>query len=115
MASANAGGRSVRMTVRVDSGLHERAKFWAEKDGFDTVNDWVAQAMEEKINRHNGYVPDMGDLYLNRFNELVDVVAGLRSDMANTTTIVQTGFDSIVSMARGDSMLDDELDGELDR
>ncbi|MFC8125438.1 hypothetical protein [Streptomyces sp. NPDC057302] len=100
------------MFVRLNPDDKQRAKYWADKRGFSSVNEYVAEAVVEKIRRENlDY--DLPTLEIARLNELVDQVAALAKNSANLERVVTTGFDSLIGLTRGDNYLLDDEDGEL--
>ncbi|MFE6939567.1 hypothetical protein [Streptomyces chartreusis] len=100
------------MFVRLAPDDKQRAKYWADKRGFSSVNEYVAEAVVEKIRRENlDY--DLPTLEIARLNELVDQVAALAKNSANLERVVTTGFDSLIGLTRGDNYLLDDEDGEL--
>ncbi|MEU0942372.1 hypothetical protein ABZ379_06180 [Streptomyces canus] len=100
------------MFVRLDPDAKQRAEYWADKRGFSSVNEYVAEAVVEKIRRENlDY--DLPTLEIARLNELVDQVAALAKNSANLERVVTTGFDSLIGLTRGDNYLLDDEDGEL--
>lgn len=100
------------MFVRLSSDDKQRAAYWADKRGFSSVNEYVAEAVIEKIRRENlDY--DLPTLEIARLNELVDQVAALAKNSANLERVVTTGFDSLIGLTRGDNYLLDDEDGEL--
>ncbi len=100
------------MFIRLDPDDKQHAKYWADKRGFSSVNEYVAEAVVEKIRRENlDY--DLPTLEIARLNELVDQVAALAKNSANLERVVTTGFDSLIGLTRGDNYLLDDEDGEL--
>ncbi|MYR58404.1 hypothetical protein GTY54_19900 [Streptomyces sp. SID625] len=100
------------MFVRLSLDDKQRAEYWADKRGFSSVNEYVAEAVAEKIRRENlDY--DLPTLEIARLNELVDQVAALSKNSANLERVVITGFDSLIGLTRGDNYLLDDEDGEL--
>ncbi|MFB7594657.1 hypothetical protein [Streptomyces sp. NPDC056160] len=100
------------MFVRLSLDDKQRAEYWADKRGFSSVNEYVAEAVVEKIRRENlDY--DLPTLEIARLNELVDQVAALAKNSANLERVVTTGFDSLIGLTRGDNYLLDDEDGEL--
>ena len=100
------------MFIRLDPDDKQHAKYWADKRGFSSVNEYVAEAVVEKIRRENlDY--DLPTLEIARLNELVDQVAALAKNSANLERVVTMGFDSLIGLTRGDNYLLDEEDGEL--
>ncbi|WP_371792885.1 hypothetical protein OG285_31585 [Streptomyces sp. NBC_01471] len=109
--SRSSGGRQ-GMFVRLSSDDKQRAKYWADKRGFSSVTEYVAEAVVEKIRRENlDY--DLPTLEIARLNELVDQVAALAKNSANLERVVTTGFDSLIGLTRGDSNYLRDEDGEL--
>lgn len=107
----SSGGRQ-GMFVRLSSDDKQRAEYWADKRGFPSVNEYVAEAVIEKIRRENlDY--DLPTLEIARLNELVDQVAALAKNSANLERVVTTGFDSLIGLTRGDNYLLDDENGEL--
>ncbi|MFD7540187.1 MULTISPECIES: hypothetical protein [unclassified Streptomyces] len=105
------GGRQ-GMFVRLSSDDKQRAEYWADKHGLSSVNEYVAEAVVEKIRRENlDY--DLPTLEIARLNELVDQVAALAKNSANLERVITMGFDSLIGLTRGDNYLLDEEDGDL--
>ncbi|MDH2390100.1 hypothetical protein QCN29_15125 [Streptomyces sp. HNM0663] len=108
--SSGSGRRG--MFVRLNPDDKQRAEYWADKRGFSSVNEYVAEALVEKIRRENlDY--DLPTLEIARLNELVDQVAALAKNSANLERVVTTGFGSLIGLTRGDNYLLDDEDGEL--
>lgn len=107
------GARRERTVVRLHPDSKQRAAYWADRGGFDSVNAYIVEAIEEKIARENlDY--DLPTLEIARLNQLVDQIAALSKNSANLERVVISGFDSIIGLARGDNnYLDDTEDGEL--
>ncbi|MBL1115506.1 hypothetical protein JK364_24350 [Streptomyces sp. 110] len=100
------------MFVRLDPDDKQRAEYWAGKRGFSSVNEYVAEAVVEKIRRENlDY--DLPTLEIARLNELVDQLATLAKNSANLERVVTTGFDSLIGLTRGDSNYLLDEDSEL--
>ncbi|MFF8917470.1 hypothetical protein ACF08M_30220 [Streptomyces sp. NPDC015032] len=111
-ATQSGGGGRQGMFVRLSSDDKQRAEYWADKRGFSSVNEYVAEAVIEKIRRENlDY--DLPTLEIARLNELVDQIAALAKNSANLERVVTMGFDSLLGLTRGDSYLLDAEDGEL--
>ncbi|WP_338675976.1 hypothetical protein V1460_25630 [Streptomyces sp. SCSIO 30461] len=100
------------MFIRLAPDTKQRAEYWADKRGFSSLNEYVAEAVAEKIQRENlDY--DLPTLEIARLNELVDQVAALAKNSANLERVVTMGFDSLIGLTRGDNYLLDDEDGEL--
>ncbi|MFC9755215.1 hypothetical protein [Streptomyces sp. NPDC056921] len=111
-ATQNGGDRRPGMFVRLDPDDKQRAKYWADKRGYSSVNEYVAEAVVEKIRRENlDY--DLPTLEIARLNELIDQVKALSTNNANLERVVTQGFDSLIGLTRGDNYLLDNEDGEL--
>jgi len=101
----------VRAPFRPRRDTYERAKYWASKAGI-SVNEYVAEGLEEKIARENGDY-DLPTLEQARLNQLVDQVSSLSTNLANLQSVVTDGFGSLLGLTRGDNYLLDDEDGEL--
>ncbi|MFJ9901179.1 hypothetical protein ACIQPR_48565 [Streptomyces sp. NPDC091280] len=111
-AAQSSGSGRQGMFVRLNPDDKQRAQYWADKRGFSSVNEYVAEAVIEKIRRENlDY--DLPTLEIARLNELVDQVAALAKNSANLERVVTAGFDSMIGLTRGDNYLLDNEDGEL--
>ncbi len=89
-----------------------RAEYWADRRGFSSVNEYVAEAVAEQIRRENlDY--DLPTLEIARLNELIDQVKALSTNNANLERVVTQGFDSLIGLTRGDNYLLDDENGEL--
>ncbi|MFJ5725484.1 hypothetical protein [Streptomyces sp. NPDC093149] len=111
-AARSGGDRRSGMFVRLDPDDKQRAKYWADKRGFPSVNEYVAEAVIEKIQRENlDY--DLPTLEIARLNELIDQVKALSTTNANLERVVTQGFNSLIGLTRGDNYLLDDEDGEL--
>lgn len=109
---SSSGSSRQGMFVRLDPDDKQRVQYWAVKRGFSSVNEYVAEAVVEKIRRENlDY--DLPTLEIARLNELVDQIAALAKNSANLERVVTTGFDSLIGLTRGDNYLLNDEDGEL--
>lgn len=109
-ATAVSGPRA-RVPIRLHPDTKERAKYWADRAGI-SVNEYMAEAVEEKIRRENGDY-DLPTLELARLAQLIDNMQGLNSNVSNLEAIVMQGFESLLGLTRGDNYLMGEEDGEL--
>jgi ribosomal protein L15 len=111
-ADQNGNDRRERVFFRLSSEERQRAAYWAQKRGFSSVNEYVAEAVAEQIRRENlDY--DLPTLEIARINQLVDEVKALSTNLANLERVVTQGFDSLIGLTRGDNYLLDDEDGEL--
>lgn len=101
----------VRRAVRLPRDTDQRAMYWADRDNI-SVNEFIAEAVEEKIRRRNGDY-DLPTLEQARLNQLIDEVASLSTNTANLESVVTTGFDALMGLTRGDNYLLDPEEGEI--
>ena len=102
----------VKLSLRLDPDLDQRVRYWADRDNAESVNEWIAEAIEQRIARANGDY-DLPTAEVARLNQLVDANHGIETELANLTRVVLAMSDSLVTGARGDSYLMDKDDGEL--
>lgn len=101
-----------RTVVRLHPDVKQRAEYWADRRGHKSVNEYMAEAVDEKIRRENlDY--DLPTLEIARINQLVDEMKALSSNAANLERVVTQGFDSLIGLTRGDNYLLDAEEGEL--
>ena len=79
-----------RMTVRLDSAEYETVRFWASKIGI-SENDFVRAEIQ-------------------RLNQLIDLIGSLSSNISNLEDVTVSGFQSLISLTRGDNYLLDNDD-----
>lgn len=108
----NGNDRRERVFTRLSSDEKQRAEYWAQKRGFSSVNEYVAEAVAEKIRRENLDF-DIPDILTARINQVVDELKALSTNNANLERVVTMGFDSLIGLTRGDNYLLDEENGEL--
>jgi hypothetical protein len=106
------GDRRERVFTRLSSDEKQRAEYWAQKRGFPSVNEYIAEAVAEKVRRENLDF-DIPDLLTARINQVVDELKALSTNSANLERVVTLGFDSLIGLTRGDNYLLDEENGEL--
>ena len=104
--------RRERAVLRLHPDVKQRAEYWAERRGYRSVNEYMAEAVDEKIRRENlDY--DLPTLEIARINQLVDEMKALSTNAANLERVVTQGFDSLIGLTRGDNYLLDAEEGEL--
>lgn len=101
----------VRVPVRVNKDTKARAEYWSDRHDV-SVNEYVAEALEEKIRREN-HDYDLPNLEIARLNQLVDELKANSTNLANLEQVVTRGFDSLLGLVRGSNYLLDDEDGEL--
>lgn len=102
-----------RTVLRLHPDVKQRAVYWAERRGYSSVNEYMADAVDEKIRRENlDY--DLPTLEISRLNQLIDEIRALSTTNANLERVVTSLGESLLGMTRGDNYLMDAEDGELD-
>lgn len=111
---ATAQMRSARVAVklRIHEDTKQRVDYWRRKRGYASDNEYMAEAVEEKIARENQDY-DLPTLEQQRLNQLLDEIKGLSTNQANLEKIVLNMSQMIVGLARGDNYLEDDESGEL--
>lgn len=104
--------RRERVFTRLSKDEKQRAEYWAQRRGFPSVNEYVAEAVAEKIRRENLDF-DIPDILTARINQLIDEVKANSTNAANLERVVTMGFDSLIGLTRGDNYLLDNEDGEI--
>lgn len=99
--------------VRLDDDLKARAQYWTDKHGLDSLGDYVAEAVLEKIARENRDY-DLPTLEIARLAQLVDEMKALSTNQGNLEKVIMAGFESLIKLTRGDNYLLDNEDGELE-
>ncbi|WP_314192012.1 hypothetical protein [uncultured Arthrobacter sp.] len=108
----NGNDRRERVFTRLSKDEKQRAEYWADRRDYDSVNDYIAEAVAEKIERENLDF-DIPDILTARINQVVDELKALSTNNANLERVVTMGFDSLLGLTRGDNYLLDEENGEL--
>lgn len=103
----SSGGKH-KFTARFDDELHTQITYWAKKKGI-TINDLFKEAIELYI-RHQNRDYDLPELEIQRLNQLIDNMATLSSNVNALERVVVSGFDSLLSLTRGDNYLLDADD-----
>lgn len=105
--------KTERVTVRMPSDTAQRVSYWSQKHGLQYDNDYVLEAIEEKIRRENGDY-DLPTLEQARIAQLQDELKSLSVTVNQLSSIVTAGFDGLLRITRGDAFLQDQDSGELD-
>ena len=92
-----------RMTLRLDDAEYETVSFWAAKLGI-SENEFVSEAIGLKIRHVNGDY-DLPTAEIQRLNQLVDLIGSLASNISNLEDVTVSGFNSLISLTRGDNYL----------
>lgn len=102
---------SHRLTVRLEDSDYEKIAHWAEKEG-RSISEFMAEAALFRINFMLMDYP-LAPLEVQRLNQLVDIVTALSQNVHNVEQIVTSGFDSLLSLTKGDNYLLDEDGGDI--
>ncbi len=97
-----------RITAVVNDDDYERIKYWAAKKDM-SVNEYVRYAVDLTIKRENKDY-DLPSLEAARLNQLIDAMNVLSFNVGNLEHMVTTGFDSLLSMTRGENYLMSDMD-----
>lgn len=101
-----------RLTLRFTEEDAGKLEYWAEKEGL-SVNQFIVRAMERWIDIENGNY-ELPTLEVQRLNQLVELLAVVSRNQQTLETIITSGFDSLLSLTRGDNYLlhvGDDLEG----
>lgn len=101
-----------RAVLRLHADDKQRADYWADRRGYSSTNEYMAEAVIEKIRREN-FDYDLPTLEIARMNQLVDEVAALSRNQANLERVMTSGFDAIIGLTRGENYLRDQEEGQL--
>lgn len=96
------------MTLRLEDAEYAVVQFWASKMGI-SENEFVSEAIKLKVRHANGDY-DLPTAEIQRLNQLIDLIGGMSSNLNNLEQVVVSGFDSLVSLTRGDNYLLDNND-----
>ncbi|MUU73396.1 hypothetical protein GK109_19540 [Pseudarthrobacter sp. GA104] len=108
----NGNDRRERAFTRLSRDEKQRAEYWADRRDYDSVNEYIAEAVAEKIERENLDF-DIPDILTARINQVIDELKAVSTNTANLERVVTMGFDSLIGLTRGDNYLLDEENGEL--
>ena len=100
-----------RVTLRLSEEDYERLSYWADRKGF-SVNEFVPVLLDRYVDIENGDY-QLPTLEAARMNQLLDAVTAMSRNMESLTSIVVSGFDSLLQLSRGDNYLLEPEDGEL--
>ena len=103
--------KNYRFTATVDDKTYEHVKYWAEKKQI-SVNELLREAINAYIaNANKDY--DLPALEIQRLNQLIDGLQVLSSNISSLEKVTVSGFDSLISLTRGDNYLLDNDDGDI--
>lgn len=100
-----------RLTLRFPAVEAEKLKYWANRAGY-SVNDFILLMLEQWIDIQNGNY-NLPTLEVQRLNQLIESQSVMSQDLQTLASLVVNGFDSLLSLTRGDNYLLEDEDGEL--
>lgn len=95
-----------RVTLRLTDAEFETVRFWASKFNI-SENDFIREAITLKIQHANGDY-DLPTAEIQRLNQLIDLIGSLASNISNLEDVTVSGFNSLISLTRGDNYLLDD-------
>lgn len=99
---------SKRVTAVINDDDFERIKYWADRREM-SMNEYVRFALDIAIKRENKDY-DLPSLEAARLNQLVETTSVLSMNVANLEHIVSAGFNSLLSLTRGENYLLDSTE-----
>lgn len=109
--TSNVGEMSHRLTLRLPQTDYERLAHWAKKKEM-SINEFVPMLLDFYIDIQNGDY-QLPTLEIQRLNQLIESQAVMSRNMQALESIVVNGFDSLLSLTKGDNYLLEDEDGEL--
>lgn len=97
-----------RVTATIPTELYDQLVYWSEKKGI-SINQYLYDAVDHAIAWENQDYP-LPTIETARLTQLVDVVSGLQSDIANIHKVVDSGFNSLLTLTKGDNYLLDQTE-----
>lgn len=94
----------VRPTFRIHADTYERAKYWADRENI-SVNQYMVDAIEEKIARASGAKPHEVSELVSVLNQILDQNQEVSSSLDNLTSVVSNVSRSFMMLTRGDNYL----------
>lgn len=94
-----------RVTIRLSSEMYQNIAYWAKKNNITTIG-FIREAIEHYIAWQNKDY-DLPVLEIQRLNQLIEGYHALSSNIASLEKITVAGFDSLLSLTRGDDYLFD--------
>ena len=108
---SSVGETQHRLTLRLSQTEYEKLAFWAQKNDM-SINEFVPVLLEQYIDIYNGDY-QLPSLEVQRLNQLIESQAVLSRNVSALESIVINGFDSLLSLTKGDNYLMEQEDGEL--
>lgn len=109
--TSKAGADTHRLTLRLLQSDFEKLMYWARKEEV-SMNEFVVMLLEQYIDIQNGNY-QLPTLEVQRLNQLIESQSVLSQNIKALETITINGFDSLISLTRGDNYLLEHEDGEF--
>lgn len=100
-----------RLTLRLDESDFQKLDYWARQKGL-SINEFVPVLLERYVDIENGNY-QLPTLEVYRLNQLIDSQQVLVQNIQSLESIVISGFDSLLSLTKGDNYLLEHEDGEI--
>lgn len=103
---SNVGESTHRVTLRFGDKDYEKLQYWAKKSAM-SVNEFAVVMLELYIDIQNGNY-QLPTLEVQRLNQLIEHQAVMSRNLKSLESIVISGFDSLLSLTKGDNYLLEE-------
>ena len=108
---SDVGMPSHRLTLRLPEVDYEKLAYWAKKEEM-SINEFVPVLLEQYIGIKNGDY-QLPTLEIQRLNQLIETVNVLSRNMQSLESIIVNGFDSLLSLTKGDNYLLEDDDSDI--
>lgn len=110
---SDVGEQTHRLTLRLNTSDFTKLKYWAEREEV-SLNEFVTIMLSQWIDIQNGNY-ELPTLEVQRLNQLVELMRVLSQNQQSLESIIINGFDSLLSLTKGDSYLLENVEDEFDR
>lgn len=97
-----------RVTLRMTKDEKDKLEYWANKAGY-SINEFVLRLLERWVDIENGNY-QLPTLEVQRLNQLIESQTVMSRNMQALEQVVINGFDSLLSLTRGDNYLLEQTD-----
>ena len=108
---SDVGQASHRLTLRLPETDFEKLSYWAKKADM-SINEFVPVLLDMYISIKNGDY-QLPTLEIQRLNQLIETVNVLSRNMQSLESITVNGFDSLLSLTKGDNYLLEDDDSDM--
>lgn len=103
LATYNGKVETKRMNLRLTDYEYERFNYWASEEGC-SCSEFVVKLLDMWIDLKNGNY-NLETLEVKRLNQLIEAMNVLADSQKSLENVVITGFDSLLSLTKGDDYL----------